>query len=1048
MASNGGDPGPLAAGAAASSTAEDETTVPPSHGEMNGAAGGGVGPTVEEDTTAPPAAANDGGDDNASAAATTTSTCASNPTRRKTLSSADWGGSRVLSREEEAALLLSEFLREFWPVFASPTAAVPPPTTAAEDENDAAGKRRANAEGADCSNDTAAGSKAGGAETAARGAGTPANGTNAAEDTVMAGTDEGGDEDDIPIAEARRQQKMATADSNKAAPGVVPDNDALSAPRKPPTITPRVVQDAARLLAQREERMFRVSGSIFSSTSSDSGAKDTGADAAADNESGAPATAVPDLVDEDHAAAVCDMEQTLIRLGVLGTKALAEDVLVVRPQKKSYTASGKRKGRRAPGADVPDLDHVTHFSALLNLPGSDHFRQLLGPVDLGDAAAADGKAKNSKSEEDQWHHRALPLPPNMLTYRSYLRLALMVSCLSSDDDVPGSVPQPILQACKSPLCAFLPSLSIGSDLRPTRGTEHPHTKGRDSEDGGGSGSAKSVGWKWAKSTEAQMLSGASNLTGSDIVALWIRAQRNTGAWRQLVGIFRFVKTNAGATTSPPAAISTGGTGSGDSDNDEDISAPTTYRAIYVGNHMNAQSREDESRRVDSLVTWAVTNQVLFSWGPIRDDMAMGLFPELVRSRNKRRGGKVTGRPRAKSAKQSADDAPGHSFGDDTDEESCDTPQWMMLYNKPLSSRITSSPSSQLPDAALVALQSFTIRLLSAMHRPILTVLYTSKPDSFLVPDEDKSPSQQFLSRLVGQNLPGKIKEEMLRSRSTSDRTLARIDRRLAAGKYIQGVGDDARDRHYQFYDLVRFVLRSLRHSLDSDDQVSRAAVTEAIEDWARIRGLYLNSDNSKNWWSRGGWLSMSPGAIQSALLAPWAESEKCHICTEDVPSTAESSDDVWVCGCCATSITHAKCHPNESVKSRPLSSMLRSYEPLQQVYSLRSPAGLLPIPDYTKKHLRNTIKWSRHTITLDRPIVPGERLPTWGLGINHLERAEFALDEILGQKFDATRLSSSDRVGVSKELGSPIPFRLPCPPELAGEGNKNGWKAILVGECV
>jgi ribosomal protein L37AE/L43A len=511
-------------------------------------------------------------------------------------------------------------------------------------------------------------------------------------------------------------------------------------------------------------------------------------------------------------------------------------------------------------------------------------------------------------------------------------------------------------------------------------------------------------------------------------------------------MFRFVKTtcNADANTSPPAA--TGGTGSGDSDNNEDISAPT-YRAIYVGNHMNAPSREDESKRVDSLVTWAVTNQVLFSWGPIRDDMAMGLFPELVRSRNKRRGGKVAGRPRAKSAKQSADDTPGRSFGDDTDDESCDTPQWMMLYNKPLSSRITSSPSSQLPDAALVALQSFTIRLLSAMHRPILTVLYTKKPDSFLVPDEDKSPSQQFLSRLVGQNLPEKIKEEMVRSRSTSDRTLARIDRRLAAGKYIQGVGDNARDRNYQFYDLVRFVLRSLRHSLDSDDQVSRAAVTGAIEDWARIRDRYLNSDNSKNWWSRGGWLSMSPGAVQSALLAPWAESEKCHICTEDVPSATES-DDVWVCSCCATSIAHAKCHPNESVKSRPLSSMLRSYAPLQQVYSLRSPAGLLPIPDYTKKHLRNTIKWSRHTITLDRPIVPGQSLPTWGLGINHLERAEKALDEILEQTFDVTKLSSTDRIGVSRELGSPMPFRLPCPPELVGEGNKNGWKAILVGECV
>jgi len=506
-------------------------------------------------------------------------------------------------------------------------------------------------------------------------------------------------------------------------------------------------------------------------------------------------------------------------------------------------------------------------------------------------------------------------------------------------------------------------------------------------------------------------------------------------------MFRFVKANAGTSASPPAATDD----SVSYDSYEDISAPT-YRAIYVGNHMNASSREDECKRVDSLVTWAATNQVLFTWGNIRDDLAMGPFPELSHSSNKRRGGKVTGRSSGKSAKRSTDDIPGRPLGDDNDEESCAAPEWMSVYNKPLSSRITPI-ASHLPNAALMALQSFTIRLLSAMHRPILTVLYTSKPDSFLVPDDDKSPSQQFLSRLVGQNLPGKIKEEMLKSRSTSDRTLARIDRRLATGKYIPDVGDDVREKHgihYHFYDLVRFVLKSLRHSLDGDDKASRAAVTDAIEDWARIRDRYLNSDDSKNWWSLSGWLSMSPSAIQSALLAPWAESEKCHVCKEDVSSMTES-DDVLVCSCCATSIVHEKCHPNESEKSRPLSSMLRSYAPLQQVYSLRSPAGILPIPDYTMPHLCNTIKWSRHTIILNRSIVPGERPPSWGLGINHLETASVALDKVLEQTFDVTRLSSTDTFVVGKELGSPIPVRLPCPPELAGEGNKDGWRAILIG---
>lgn len=278
----------------------------------------------------------------------------------------------------------------------------------------------------------------------------------------------------------------------------------------------------------------------------------------------------------------------------------------------------------------------------MNLPGSDHFRQLLGPIDLGGDVAANtaAAAVTDGSEEDRWHHRALPLPPNLLTYQSYLRLA---SCLSSDDDVPGCVPEPILQACKSPLCAFLPSLSIGSDLRPTRGIEHSHAKGRDSDDGGGGGGRKrkqpgkverdsshgSAGWKWARGSDAQLLSGTSSLTGSDVVALWIRAQRNTGAWRQLLGMFLFVVANADDASMVASSC--------DSDK-EDRSAPT-YRAVYVGNHMNASSREDESKRVDALVTWAATNQVFFTWGSIRNELAMGLFPELGHTGKKRRGGR-------------------------------------------------------------------------------------------------------------------------------------------------------------------------------------------------------------------------------------------------------------------------------------------------------------------------------------------------------------------------------------------------------------------------
>jgi len=1033
MASNGDVPDPLAADGADAAAAAATTCSGPSAAENHpptaiGAADQAtrtvqhvrVGATQDAPVSAEAAAggaaaANDGDGDAPSSSATPTAVAAAaasasnRPTDpdSATSTSADWGGSRALSDGEEDALLLSEFLREYWPVFASPTAPVPPRSAAAAGLDGAEEGQAAANGGADADADAAA---------------------------------------------------TSTADATAAI-----GNDSPSGPRKPPTITPRVVQDAARILAEREKRVYHVAGdcAVVGDKKEGGDASDTADGDDADVDANADAV-VPDLVDEDHAAAVCDMEQTLIRLGVLGTKALAEDVLVVRPQRKSYTASGKRRGKRG-GTEGPDLDRVTHFSALLNLPGSEHFRQLLGPVNLGGDAAAAAAAANGAGvsrgmsagyEEDQWHHRALPLPPNMLTYPAYLRLALMVSCLSSDDDEPGRVPEPILQACKSPLCAFLPSISIGSDLRPTRGIEHSHAKGRDVEESGGGGgkrkqpgrverdlshgAAQSAGWKWARSSDALLLSADSTLTGSDVVALWVRAQRNTGAWRQLLGMFRFVTTNIGDNSSIALFCNS----------DKEDHSASNYQAIYVGNHRHGLSREDESKRVDSLVTWAATNQVLFSWGPIRDEIAKGHSPELGRSGNKRRGGKAVGRQNVKFTKRSFDDTPGHPIDEDCDEEPYAAPEWMNLYNKPLSSRI-SSTGSQLPDSALVALQSFTIRLLAALHRPILTVLYTSKPDSFLVLDDDASPSQQLLSRLVGQNLPEKIKDEMLRSRSTSDRTLSRIDRRLATGKYIPDKGDEVREKrgiHYHFYDLVRFVLKSLRHSLDSTDKVSRNAVTEAIEDWARIRERYLNPDESKNWWAMNGWLSISPGSIQSALLAPWGESEKCQGCNQDVPST--ESDETLVCSCCATSFVHSKCQPSKTAGSRPLSSLLHSYAPLRQVYSLRSPAGILPIPDYTKPHLRNTIKWSSHSITLNRPIVPGERPPSWGLGINHLETAAEALDKVLGQTFDATRLSCTDTLSVSKELGTPILVRLPCPPELAGGGNKEGWRAILVGKCL
>jgi hypothetical protein len=287
----------------------------------------------------------DGGDNAPAAAATAADSTADTgapgiPSRPKISASTDWGGSRALSAGEEDALLLSEFLREYWSVFSSPTAPVLP--------------KAAMVAAATVVEETEAGEKHASAKDGSGASNVDAGDAAAAGDAVMdeAKSNEGNadDDDDLPIAEARRQHKMAAVDSNKAGGdggGDISVVDAPSGPRKPPTITPRVVQDAARILAERERRTYRVAKDC--GVDSDKTDKNTSVsiDGTGNN---AADTTVPDLVDEDHAAAACDMEQTLLRLGVLGTKALAEDVLVVQPRKKSYTASGKRKGRKQAGA--------------------------------------------------------------------------------------------------------------------------------------------------------------------------------------------------------------------------------------------------------------------------------------------------------------------------------------------------------------------------------------------------------------------------------------------------------------------------------------------------------------------------------------------------------------------------------------------------------------------------------------------------------------------------------------------------------------------------
>ena len=999
--------------------------------------------------------------------------------RSSNSASSDWGGSRVLSQADEDALFLSEFLRQVWHVFVP---SLPSPSRGVADKASS-----------DTTGTPAAAVAATESTSTATAAATPIDDTeevgdnsarNTADDTTAPASSTSSREDEKKDGDERYGGDTGNADADSPRDGDKQRKQSAApvspgqGSRPPPKITPRIVQDASRILAERERELYRV-GNVSDSptgTAVDAGA---GAEANADTEAATGKDAT-DHVDEGCATALRDMEQMLLRLGVLGTKALAEELLIVHPPARKYT--GKKRGRKPANVDdtASEEDKVA-FSALLNLPGSCHFRKLLGPVKLEDSLVGQSFMR-FRVDESADNPRALPLPPNMLTYRSYLRLSLMVSCLSSVDDVS--------EACKSPLCAFLPSLSIRNGLKPSRGVENTHHKkdsdhGKDSGSGGKRASppkldrdssqgqhSQSAGWTWTRNTEAALLSESSSLTGSDIVALWVRAQRNSGAWRQLIGMFRF--DSASCTTSGSESsdvMNVHGVGA------EDRLLVPDYRAVYVGNHRNTAKRIDlESKQVDSLITWAASNQVLFTWYRIREDLRLGLFPELHgggsktspggSTRKRKSSDKSNGRREGKkAAKRFLGDTPARrtteNVGDivaTAPESPSGSPNWIMSYYRPqfvISPTFKDASRRQgLPRGVLVALQSFALRLLSTIHRPILTILYTKDPKSFLVTGE---PSCRLLSTLVAKNIPDKVKKEMLNWKTkTSDRTFARIGRRCLAGKYIPdpAAGEQGAyslpDIHLTFFELVKAVMKALLHSLPADAEMARAATAAAISDWTLIRECYLTRLQTDTGQMES--LSTLAGdevsidklpALLSALPSPW-EPNKCHVCKDDLPhasswAVAAVDASVRTCSCCNNSV-HVKCRPHDKGTAPSLSTLLRSYEPLRRIFSLRSPDSLVAIPDYTTPSLRNNIKWSRHVITLKRTLVQGESAPSWGMGINHLESASDVLDDILGGLYDVSAVSSAE---VTSKVSCRSPLRLNAPGSKTTGG---AFKAIFVGE--
>jgi hypothetical protein len=104
--------------------------------------------------------------------------------------------------------------------------------------------------------------------------------------------------------------------------------------------------------------------------------------------------------------------------------------------------------------------------------------------------------------------------------------------------------------------------------------------------------------------------------GHDLVPLWIRAQRNSQAMRQLCTLFTLLPDNKGSEEEHWTVAGTGQRGSGKrliADLADPHSKSTSFKAVLQHNPKHTKSRVmDVTKLVDQLVEWAVVNQVVFT----------------------------------------------------------------------------------------------------------------------------------------------------------------------------------------------------------------------------------------------------------------------------------------------------------------------------------------------------------------------------------------------------------------------------------------------------
>lgn len=477
----------------------------------------------------------------------------------------------------------------------------------------------------------------------------------------------------------------------------------------------------------------------------------------------------------------------------------------------------------------------------------------------------------------------------------------------------------------------------------------------------------------------------------DLVALWVRAQRNNQAMRQLCLLFE-MNSKAGESSATCLAVQGtgtrgtgkqlvnlagggGGGGGGGGHHKESHLEPPSIQAVFKGNPNYTRVRVAEiSSLVDQLVEWAVVNQVLFTHQYIKEYLQAA----PIRQKLKRK---------TLSDLYHHHDLPANKRVKRNNDVSSDAIRFSVLVN----SMYTTNQLSKLKASC----QAYVLRWFARRHRKVMTVLFSSHLD-FLHLDIGCTKQDRQLAKTLKEILNSQIQEYLERPDVSdikayrSDRTLARIDRRLGLmGRY----GD-----HISLFGQIETLLLALAEAVP-EKMLQQSLIESAISDFREMHDHFFGQD--KNVYETALDLvdTADTGSFEDTIETlktaprPWAE-ECC------VTGCEEQQQDLKTCLNCER-IYHEKCSPNHT-SVVPLEELIRSYPPLTDLCKVKQPVGI-PVPDF-RGH--KAVEWVLKVVEIDREVRQGGTVVPFGLNLRHTEDCATAFKRLTEETCLVSELTS------------------------------------------